>query len=101
MKKLFVFMLLAVSAAPAIIAIPASAQSVAADQSVTFAVDNMTCALCPVTVKRAMESVEGVRGVDIDFAARTATVLFDAATTSADAIAQASADAGYPAVTGG
>lgn len=101
MKKLFVLAVLAVSVAPAIIAIPASAQSVAAEQSVTFAVDNMTCALCPVTVKRAMESVEGVRDVEIDFAARTATVVFDAAATSADAIAQASADAGYPAVTGG
>ncbi|WFE77283.1 heavy-metal-associated domain-containing protein [Roseinatronobacter sp. S2] len=101
MKKLFVLALLAVSGAPAITAIPASAQSVAAEQSVTFAVDNMTCALCPVTVKRAMERVEGVRDVEIDFAARTATVLFDAATTNAEAIAQASANAGYPAVTGG
>lgn len=62
-----------------------------------FTVDNMTCALCPVTVKRAMESVEGVRAVEIDFAARTGTVIFDTAATSADAIAIASADAGYPA----
>ncbi len=97
MKKLSFLALLAVSAAPAIIAIPAAAQAVAAEQTVTFTVDNMTCALCPVTVKRAMESVEGVRDVKIDFAARTATVLFDMAATSADAIAQASANAGYPA----
>ena len=33
----------------------------------------------------------------IDFDARTATVIFDTAATSADAIATASANAGYPA----
>lgn len=101
MKKLLVLALLAISAAPAITAIPATAQSVAAEQTVTFTVDNMTCALCPVTVKRAMESVDGVRAVEIDFAARTARVVFDTAATSADAIAQASANAGYPAVVSG
>lgn len=67
----------------------------------TFTVDNMTCALCPVTVKRAMEGVDGVRAVEIDFEARTATVVFDTAATTADAIAAASANAGYPAVVGG
>nr|WP_296376332.1 cation transporter [Yoonia sp.] len=76
---------------------PAAAQSVAAEQTITFAVDNMTCALCPITVKRAMAGVEGVRTVKIDFAARTATVIFDTAATSANAIATASANAGYPA----
>lgn len=97
MKKLLVLVLLAVSGAPAITAIPATAQSVATEQTVTFTVDNMTCALCPVTVKAAMEGVEGVRAVDIDFEARTATVIFDPAATSADAVATASANAGYPA----
>jgi mercuric ion binding protein len=97
MKKLLVLVLLAASAAPAITAIPATAQSVATEQTVTFTVDNMTCALCPVTVKAAMAGVEGVRAVEIDFAARTATVVFDPAATSADAVATASANAGYPA----
>ncbi|SMX45847.1 heavy-metal-associated domain-containing protein [Maliponia aquimaris] len=77
--------------------IPAAAQTVAAEQTVTFTIDNMTCALCPVTVKRAMEGVGGVRSVEIDFEARTATVVFDPATTGAEAIAAASASAGYPA----
>ncbi|MFN3615356.1 MAG: heavy-metal-associated domain-containing protein [Rubrimonas sp.] len=81
--------------------LPVSAQStavqVAAVQSATFSVENMTCALCPVTVKRAMEGVSGVRLVEIDFAARTATVAFDPAVTTIEAIAAASANAGYPA----
>jgi mercuric ion binding protein len=64
-----------------ITAAPATAQTVAAEQIVVFAVDNMTCALCPITVKRAMEGVAGVRSVEIDFNARTATVIFDPAAT--------------------
>lgn len=77
--------------------LPASAQSAVTEQTVTFTIENMTCALCPVTVKRAMEGVEGVRAAEIDFEARTATVIFDNVTTRAASIAAASANAGYPA----
>ncbi len=97
MKKILALVLLGLTAVAPITAVPAAAQAVAAEQTVTFAVDNMTCALCPITVKRAMEGVAGVRAVEIDFEARTATVFFDTAATSPDAIAAASANAGYPA----
>jgi mercuric ion binding protein len=80
---------------------PLAAQSTtakaAATQTATLAVENMTCALCPVTVKKAMEQVKGVQSLAIDFVARTATVVFDPAVTSVEAIAAASANAGYPA----
>ncbi|MDP3958789.1 MAG: cation transporter [Pseudorhodobacter sp.] len=64
---------------------------------VSFDVPGMTCALCPVTVKTAMTAVEGVQSVAVDFEARSATVIFDPALTDAAAIAEASAQAGYPA----
>ncbi|MDP2740226.1 MAG: cation transporter [Pseudorhodobacter sp.] len=64
---------------------------------VSFDVPGMTCALCPVTVKTAMSAVEGVQSVEIDVEARSATVVFDPTLTDAAAIAQASAQAGYPA----
>jgi mercuric ion binding protein len=38
-----------------------------------------------------------VQSVQIDYAARTATAIFDPAVTSVEAIAAASTDAGYPA----
>lgn len=101
MKKFLALALFGLTAIAPFTAIPATAQSVAADKTVTFTVDNMTCALCPITVKRAMEGVDGVRTVEIDFEARTATVVFDTAATTADAIAGASANAGYPAVVEG
>lgn len=80
---------------------PLGAQSVsarvAAERTATFAIENMTCALCPVTVRKAMEGVAGVRSVAIDFDAKTATVVFDPSVTSLGAIAAASTNAGYPA----
>ncbi len=69
----------------------------AAEQTVEMSIEKMTCALCPVTVRKAMERVDGVRDVDVDFDSKTATVTFDDAKTTADAVAQASTDVGYPA----
>lgn len=69
----------------------------AAERTVTFAVDNMTCASCPYIVKTSMTQVPGVENVVVSFKAKTATVTFDDAKTSPDAIAAASMNAGYPA----
>lgn len=77
-----------------------NAQSAAAETETdtqTFAIENMTCALCPITVRKAMEGVEGVRSVKVDFDAKIATAVFDPSTTSAEDIAAASTNAGYPA----
>jgi mercuric ion binding protein len=77
---------------------PATAQAVtASERTVVFAVENMTCALCPITVRKAMERVPGVASVTVDADAMTATVVYDPARASDDAIAAASAGAGYPA----
>ncbi|MFO1186768.1 MAG: cation transporter [Alphaproteobacteria bacterium] len=81
--------------------VPLTLQSAKAQASetrtITFVVENMTCAACPITVRKAMRKVKGVISVDVDFEARTATVAFDPSLTNADAIAAASANAGYPA----
>lgn len=78
---------------------PAESQAAATPelQSASFAVENMTCATCPITVRRAMEGVGGVHDVTIDYETKTATARFDPAQTTADAIAAASTNAGYPA----
>ena len=71
--------------------------ALAAERTVTFAVDNMTCASCPYIVKTSMAAVPGVSTVAVSFEAKTATVTFDDAQTTPDAIAAASMNAGYPA----
>ena len=63
----------------------------------SFAVAKMTCATCPITVKKAMSAVHGVQSVKIDFESKTATVAFDPKLTNVGAIAAASTNAGYPA----
>ncbi len=62
----------------------------------TFAVENMTCPACPFTVKKAMTRVEGVKSVIVDFDAKTATAVFAPTVTTAQEIAAASANVGYP-----
>lgn len=82
---------------------PASAQSTSVateTATATFAIESMTCALCPITVRKAMEGVEGVRSVQVDFEAKTAAVVFDTSATSPAEIAAASTNAGYPAKPG-
>lgn len=71
--------------------------ALAAERTITMNVENMTCAACPVTVRTAMKSVPGVKDVKVDFANKTAVVVFDAAQATTDAIAEASRLAGFPA----
>ncbi len=75
----------------------ATAPAYAADQTVSMSVEKMTCALCPLTVRKAMERVDGVQNVEVSFDTKIATVTFDDAKTTAAAVAQASTDVGYPA----
>ena len=76
---------------------PVMAQAETVTETKVLAVENMTCELCPLTVKTAMEHVPGVTLVVVDFDAKTATVTFDPAAVTIDAIAAASANVGYPA----
>ncbi len=66
-------------------------------QTASFGIEHMTCATCPITVRRAMEGVDGVHDVTVDFKSKTATARFDPARTTIKAIAAASTNAGYPA----
>ena len=71
--------------------------TVAEHQTATFDIAKMTCAMCPVTVKKAMSKVEGVHDVAVDYDAKTAVVSFDDTVTTTDEISKASTNAGYPA----
>jgi mercuric ion binding protein len=68
-----------------------------APQTVTLDVKNMTCVVCPITVRKALEKVQGVASVKVDLDAKTATVTFDPDKTNAAALVRATAEAGYPA----
>jgi len=73
-----------------------SLPALAAQQTVTLSVPGMTCAACPITVKAALNRVEGVSSVEVRYEERDATVTFDDATTTVGEIIQATTNAGYP-----
>ena len=68
----------------------------AASRTVTLSVPGMDCPVCPITIKKALNKVPGVLDAKIDFPKREATVTFDDAKASVDALAKATRDAGYP-----
>jgi mercuric ion binding protein len=70
--------------------------ALAASRTVTLDVKNMTCAVCPLTVKKALEHVPGVQRVSVSYPDKTATVQFDDAATTADQLTEATENAGYP-----
>lgn len=79
------------------IAAEAANSPAARARTATFVVGKMTCATCPITVKKAMQGVAGVRSVVVDLATKKAKVVFDPRRTNVSTIAAASANAGFPA----
>lgn len=65
-------------------------------KTLTLDVQNMSCAACPITVKKALEKVPGVSDVRIDFEHKTATVHLDIAKAKVEMLTKATTDAGFP-----
>lgn len=78
-----------------------SGSVLAASQTVTLDVQNMTCAVCPITVKKSLERVSGVQQVEVDYASKTATVQFDNTVATPNQLTKATKDAGYPSTAKG
>ena len=87
MRKLFTAWLAALLPFSALAATP---------RTTVLTMQNMTCGLCPVTVKKSLEKVAGVSQVQIDFDAKTAKVTFDADKTTVSALVHATTEAGFP-----
>lgn len=68
----------------------------ATPQTVVLDVQNMTCELCPITVKQALGKVAGVADTRVDLATRTATVTFDPDKANVATLLKATTNAGYP-----
>lgn len=80
------------------IVVPVQLQPQNSSQSVTLDVRNMSCAMCPLTIRKALQGVNGVNEAKVDFASKTVAVSFDPQKTSIDALIKAITNAGYPAV---
>ncbi|GIL03247.1 MAG: periplasmic mercury ion-binding protein [Alphaproteobacteria bacterium] len=72
------------------------ATATASERTIRLSVPGMTCASCPYIVEQTLSAVAGVTAVKAQFDERSATVTFDDALTSRDAILEAAAGVGYP-----
>ena len=68
----------------------------ATSKTAVLDVQNMTCGLCPITVKQSLEKVPGVSEAKVDFDKKTATVKFDADKATTAALVNATTNAGFP-----
>src|SRR5882724_6653338 len=71
----------------------------ASPKTVTLNVSGMTCAACPITVKKALEKVAGVSKIDVQYEKKQVVVTFDDTKTNTDALVKATTNAGYPSQT--
>ncbi|MHB1743849.1 MAG: mercury resistance system periplasmic binding protein MerP [Acidobacteriaceae bacterium] len=69
----------------------------AATQTTTLKVAGMTCPVCPITVKKALQKVPGVSRIDVNYPQKEVVVTFDDTKTNEKALVKATTGAGYPA----
>jgi len=78
------------------LAVAFSVSAWAAKKTVTLSVPGMTCAACPITVKKALTKVDGVVKTEVSLEKKEATVTYDNGKTSVNALLDATKSAGYP-----
>ncbi len=73
-----------------------SVPALAATKTVTLSIPGMTCAACPITVKKALDKVGGVERVEASYEKKEAVVTFDDSKTKVKDLTEATKNAGYP-----
>lgn len=79
-----------------LVAASAGSSALAGDRTTTLKVRNMTCALCPIIVQRAIETIPGVKDIAVSTDTGTATVVYNDRATNPTELAETVANAGYP-----
>lgn len=73
-----------------------STGAVAANKTVTLQVSGMVCPVCPITVKKALQKVDGVQNADVSLEKKEALVTFDDTKTNEQELIKATGNAGFP-----
>ena len=76
--------------------VAASSAFAGGTRTATLDVTNMDCAVCPITVRKALEKVPGVGSAKVDLKTHRAVVAFDPAKTTPELLTRATTDAGFP-----
>ncbi len=67
----------------------------AAEQSVLLSVPGMNCSVCPITIKKSLQQVAGVKAVNVSYESKTAEVAFDDKLTDIKSLLKATENVGY------
>lgn len=81
-----------------IVLILSSSSAFAKDVTIALDVPSMTCATCPITVKKALQKVDGVKNVEVTYEDKLAVVTFDDEVTNSKVLTAATKNAGYPSI---
>lgn len=76
--------------------VAASSAFAGGTRTATLDVTKMDCAVCPITVRKALEKVPGVGSAKVDLKTHRAVVAFDPAKTTPELLTKATTDAGFP-----
>ena len=68
----------------------------AATEKIILDVPGMSCSVCPITVKKSLKKLPGVRDVKVSLETKQATVTFDNSRVKPEALMEATENAGYP-----
>lgn len=66
-------------------------------REVTFSIPDMSCPMCPITVRKALARIDGVSTAEASLDDKQARVVFDPTKTNIDALVAAVAEAGFSA----
>ena len=68
----------------------------AAEQSVVLSIPGMDCPICPITIKKSLQNVAGVKSVDVSYAHKSAAITFDGQLSRLPDLLKATENVGYP-----
>ncbi|WP_194712123.1 heavy-metal-associated domain-containing protein [Noviherbaspirillum soli] len=76
--------------------LPITSAFAATATTTALELQNMTCSLCSVTVKKALGNVPGVKDAKVDYVTKIATVTYDTDKTAIADLIKATTNAGFP-----
>ncbi len=68
----------------------------AAEQSIVLSIPGMNCSVCPITVKKSLQKIKGVKVVNVIYESKIVEVSYDDQLTNINILQEATNNAGYP-----
>lgn len=73
-----------------------SGNVMAEEQTVTLDVESMTCPLCPVMVRKALEKTDGVKEAAVSYEQHRAVIIYDDEIIDIPTLIETTTNAGFP-----